>query len=182
MLLLVALAAVQVFLGSGWLTVSMLKGSEVIELGTLTGAQLYPAAASILILGWLALLLLAISKGISRFVFTVALAVAVATAGFIATTGILNGNYQAQESQLSNWRNIAAAHDISDLTLAPAGFALAFAIAVALAIVASVATWLSISTWPVRAASTEQPSAGVATADLTEPTDAISIWEEQRKH
>lgn len=190
-LLLVALIAAQAFLCFDWLTVSMAPQGKVTVLGTLAGSALFPAAQSLLMLAWVTYALLAIARGRVMVVFASMLLAVFGLALWITGQGLLTSDWHAQKAQLSTWENIAAAHDITDLTLVVGANGWLFAVAATLGLLAALGATLSAGGWAkIRPAGKQElagsaeASAAAASGDQTgspvEPNDAISMWENQR--
>ena len=186
-LLLLALIATQSFLSFDWLTVSMAPEGKVTVLGTLAGSALFPAAQSLLMLGWITFALLAIARGRLMLVFAAILAATFALELWFGGTGLIQRDWHAQQAQLTTWQSIAAAHDITDLTIQTGINGWLFLSAGALGLLTATASVIAAGSWArvrpansaVSRAETAQSAPDAATVVDADP-DSISLWESQR--
>lgn len=186
-LLLVALIATQSFLSFDWLTVSMAPEGKVTVLGTLAGSALFPAAQSLLMLGWITFALLAIARGRLMLVFAAILAATFALDLWFGGTGLIQRDWHAQQAQLTTWQSIAAAHDITDLTIQTGINGWLFLSAGALGLLTATASVIAAGSWArvrpansaVSRAERAQSVPDAATVVDADP-DSILLWESQR--
>ncbi len=190
---LALMSGLQAAIGLPWLVVNMEpKGADgLIELGTLAGAELVPAVAALTPVMWLGVVVALLLKqrvwiGYSLIAILAGLATAT-VASYLAT-----GDNSAVQDRLSAWTNIAAAHDVTDLTVVRAATewlglvagTLAFAGFSALALYSFKFRRQLIASpreRTIRQSNAGEPGEQVgADSDSAVPDDPISMWDAQR--
>ncbi len=190
---LVLMSGLQATLGLPWLVVNMKpkEADGLIELGTLTGAELVPAVAALTPVMWLGVVVALLLKQrvwIGYLMISILAGLATASiASYLST-----GDTSAVQDRLAGWTNIAAAHDVTDLTVVRSStewLGLAAGILALIGFSALVFYSLNFKRQLGKAAvqkprqksgvdeSTSQP---VTPSDSEEPDDPISMWDAQR--
>lgn len=185
---LMLVSSLQIACGLPWVSVSMFpeNASGSIELGTLAGSELLPAATALLPVLWLGVVVSLLLQ--SRIWLGYSLLAAIGAAGSaLILNYMMTFDTSAAEGQLMSWRNVAAAHDVTDLAITRNSgewIALVAALLVTLGF-AGLATFSfrvrdSLQKLPkqTKTASTSGPYR--ETAAPVDEGDSISLWDSQR--
>lgn len=178
---ILALAIALISLASfDWYTISIAPGGEPMVLGTLSGSSSYPLVQALSLLVVTSSLVAFITHGLAARIVLFAISVAELLAAIVALRGLLTADLSAQHNQIEIWTSIASAHNLDALTVATETSGWIFtALAFGAAILAA-RTALIAKQWPVRVREATATRASATTEDEL-GSDAISLWESQRK-
>ena len=172
-LIFIALLAAFFSSGQAWYKVSMTPNDETLTLQTFDGYTAYPWLSPLLLVCLAALAIAGLSKGKSQKIVFALGAVASFSLTVLAISVLTNRDLSGVAKQIETATGIAATHGMAGVTVQPQTAAyLSVFVYVALFGVFMLALLVQRA-WQVNPRSFKTPS-------RTAPTDAISLWDEQR--
>ncbi len=167
-----------IFASQDWFALSMAPDGNVVKLSSYDGLTAYSNLSPLLMLNFVVILAVAFVGSLGRKI-TLSMIALLNLATLVWTASrVVSQDVSGLAKQVEQMTGIAAAHGVAGLTIqvqfAPVGFLIALAITGLL-----VVYLLAVERkWPKRSAKTEISS---KTNKITEPKDAIGIWDSQRR-
>ena len=163
-----------------WYTISIAPSGEPKALGTLSGSNSYPIVQALSFLVVTCSLVAFITHGLATRIVLFAISAAEIVATITTVRGLLTSDLSAQQGQIEIWTSIASAHDLDSITVATEPNGWIFSVFAFVAAILAVRTAWIAKQWPVR--SREANVTGVpGNTGVELESDAISLWESQRK-